>query len=65
MKENPSNKVEQVLEIYNACNVKEWTKNLKQKYFDTAMQHLEDIAVVTLRKKPLIELAHYLIDREH
>ncbi|MBS4043034.1 MAG: polyprenyl synthetase family protein [Chitinophagaceae bacterium] len=65
MKDNPSNKVEEVLKIYTECNVQEWTKNLKQKYFDTALQHLEDIAVVSSRKKPLLELAYYLIDREH
>ena len=65
MTNNPINKVEEVLKIYTECNVQEWTKNLKQKYFDAALKHLEDIAVVSLRKKPLLELAHYLIDREH
>ncbi len=65
MKNNPPNKVEEILKIFTECNVQEWTKNLKQKYFDLALQHLEDIAVVSFRKKPLIELAHYLIDRQH
>ncbi len=65
MTNNPINKVKEVLKIYTECNVQEWTKNLKQKYFDAALKHLEDIAVVSLRKKPLLELAHYLIDREH
>ncbi len=62
---NPTNKVEAILKIYTECNVQEWTKNLKQKYFDAALKHLEDIGVVSLRKKPLLELAHFLIDREH
>ena len=64
IKENPANKVENVLAIYNACNVKDWTQTLKQKYFDAALQHLDDIAVVSKRKSPLVELAHFLIDRE-
>jgi len=37
---------------------------LKQKYMDKAMMHLEDVAVLSSRKKPLEQLAHYLLDRE-
>ncbi len=65
MKENPSNKVEEVLNIFKACNVDAWANSLKDKYLQTALQHLEDIAVVSVRKKPLVELADFLIQRDY
>lgn len=57
-------KVERVLQIFKDCNVMEWVKQLKQKHMATALKHLEDIAVVSARKKPLIELAEFLVKRE-
>ena len=57
-------KIEQVLKIYKSCNVDEWAKELKQKYFSAAMHHLEEIAVLSVRKKPLEELADYLMERD-
>ncbi|MFM9644515.1 hypothetical protein, partial [Streptomyces turgidiscabies] len=51
--ENPENKVAQVLAIFKECNVDEWAIALKEKYFKTALQHLEEIAVVSSRKKYL------------
>ncbi len=57
-------KIERFLEIYDACNIKNWATELKQNYMSLAMDHLEEIAVLSARKKPLEELAHYLIDRE-
>ena len=58
------NKIEQVLKIYKSCNVDEWAKKLKQKYFSIAMHHLEEIAVLSKRKKPLEDLADYLMERD-
>jgi hypothetical protein len=29
-----------------------------------ALEHLDEISVLSVRKKPLQELAHYLLDRE-
>lgn len=58
-------KVEKILQIYNDCNVNEWAKELKMKYLKQALHHLEEIAVLSLRKKPLKELAEYLVEREH
>jgi len=58
-------KVERVLRIFRKCNVDAWASELKEKYLNTALQHLEDIAVVSARKKPLQELADFLIQREH
>ncbi|KAF0241576.1 MAG: geranylgeranyl diphosphate synthase type [Chitinophagaceae bacterium] len=64
MQENPPNKIEQVLAIYKACGVDAWANTLKEQYLNTALKHLDDIAVLSARKKPLIELADYLIQRE-
>jgi geranylgeranyl diphosphate synthase type II len=65
MQDNPANKVEKVLAVFKACNVDAWAKSLKEKYLQTALQHLEDIAVVSSRKKPLMELAEFLIQRDY
>jgi geranylgeranyl diphosphate synthase type II len=61
---NPADKVERVLNIFRNCKVDEWAKELKNNYYKTAMQHLEDTAVVSVRKKTLVELAAYLMERE-
>src|SRR4051812_31066957 len=61
MQSNNTDKVEKVLTIYRACNVDSWAKDLKEKYVAKALQHLEDIAVVSVRKKSLRELTDYLI----
>jgi geranylgeranyl diphosphate synthase, type II len=62
---NDDDKVQKVLKIFKDCNVDAWANELKDKYFDTAMQHLDAIAVVSSRKKPLIELSGFLIQREY
>jgi geranylgeranyl diphosphate synthase type II len=53
-----------MLDIYKTCNVDVWAKELKQNYFSIAMEHLEEIAVISARKKPLEELARYLMERD-
>jgi len=65
MDTNPPDKVERVLEIFKVCNVDQWAKELKQRYFETACKHLEDIAVLSARKTPLKELAEFLIQRDY
>ena len=62
---NASDKIEKVTQIFKDCKVDQWAKELKDKYLQTALQHLEDTAVVAARKKPLLELASYLIQREN
>jgi geranylgeranyl diphosphate synthase, type II len=64
MQVNPADKVEKVLQIFKECKVDEWAKELKQKFYQTAMYHLEETAVTAVRKKPLQELAAYLMERE-
>jgi geranylgeranyl diphosphate synthase type II len=65
LKSNEDNKVAAVLDIYRSCHVGEWAKELKDKYLAEAMQHLEDIAVLSKRKEPLKQLAHFLIGRDY
>jgi len=56
-------KVEKVLSIFKSCGVDAWAQDCKAKYLQEAFEHLEAIAVVSDRKKPLIELANYLMNR--
>lgn len=65
MRENPADKVEKVLAIFRDCQVDTWARALQQQYLDKAMQSLDSIAVVSARKKPLAELAAYLVQREY
>jgi len=62
---NQNNKIERVLKIFRDCKVDEWALELKNRYLDEALHHLEDIAVLSKRKQPLKELAYFLIQREH
>jgi geranylgeranyl diphosphate synthase type II len=64
LKINDESKIEPILNIYKSCHVNEWAKELKEKYLAIAMNHLEEVAVISVRKKPLIALANYLMDRE-
>jgi geranylgeranyl diphosphate synthase type II len=65
MQSNSDEKVARVLNVFRDCDVDEWAKALKQKYVETAYRHLEDIAVVSVRKKPLMQLAEFLVQREY
>lgn len=65
MEQNPPDKVQQVLSIFKDCNVDEWAKQLKEKYLQTALKHLDSIAVMSVRKKPLEELAAFLVQRDY
>lgn len=62
---NPPDKVERMLQVYREIGVDRWAFELKDKYFTTAMQHLEDIAVVSSRKEPLKRLAEFLVKRDY
>jgi geranylgeranyl diphosphate synthase type II len=61
---NDSNKVAKVLVIYEECKVGEWADALKEKYFNLAVKHLEETAVMESRKIELKNLAQYLLQRE-
>lgn len=62
---NSAHKVDKVLTIFKETGIDEWAKELKEKYVAAAYQHLEDIAVVSVRKKPLKELAQFLVQRDY
>ncbi|MBS1920573.1 MAG: polyprenyl synthetase family protein [Bacteroidetes bacterium] len=64
LKTNPANKVEKVLQVFRDCKVDVWALQLKNKFLEEALTDLEDIAVISKRKEPLTELAHFLISRE-
>ncbi|MET0393995.1 MAG: polyprenyl synthetase family protein, partial [Chitinophagaceae bacterium] len=57
MEENPADKIGRVLQIFRDCGVDEWSLQLKNKFLDEALGHLDDIAVLSKRKAPLQELA--------
>ncbi|HEY6976666.1 MAG TPA: polyprenyl synthetase family protein [Chitinophagaceae bacterium] len=65
MQDSQPDKVQRVLKIFKACEIDNWARDLKQQYMDKAMHHLEETAVVSSRKKPLMELANFLVQREH
>ena len=62
---NAPGKIEKVLQLYRDCKVDEWAVQLKNKYLDEALAHLEDIAVLAKRKYPLQELAQFLVKRDY
>ena len=63
--DNPENKVDKMLAIFKACNIDAWANELKNMYLQTAFKHLDDIAVTSVRKKPLMQLAAFLIQRDY
>ena len=65
MLDNPADKVERVLQIFKNASVDSWANELKEKYLQTALHHLEEIAVLSKRKEPLKELALFLIQRTY
>ncbi len=64
MSGDDKDKIGKVISIFKASKSDDWARSLKEKYLQTALQHLEETAVLSVRKKPLMELAEYLISRE-
>jgi geranylgeranyl diphosphate synthase type II len=65
MQSDVPDKVSRVLTIFQDAGVDTWANSLKDQYLSSAFQHLEDIAVLSARKQPLMELARFLIRRDH
>ncbi|MES1222313.1 MAG: polyprenyl synthetase family protein [Bacteroidota bacterium] len=65
MKSDGPDKVKKVISIFHDSKVDQWALQLKNKYLDEALNHLEDIAVLSRRKIPLVALAHFLVQREY
>ncbi len=62
---NSPDKIHTTLEIFRECGVDKWAFDLKEKYLNEAFRHLDEIAVLSSRKKPLQDLARYLVQREY
>lgn len=62
---NAETKVDEVLTIFRDCKVDAWAEQLKEKYLNESLKHLDDVAVLSKRKEPLKELASFLIQRQH
>ena len=60
MANNSGNKVDEVLQVFRDCKVDAWAIQLKDRYLDEALIHLEDVAVLSRRKQPLMELRNFL-----
>ncbi|HEX8314614.1 MAG TPA: polyprenyl synthetase family protein [Flavisolibacter sp.] len=58
-------KVDEVLNIFRDSRVDAWAEELKEKYLNESLKHLDDIAVLSKRKESLRELASFLIQRQH
>lgn len=65
MQESPSDKVERVLTLFREGGVDKWAFDLKEQYINSAFEHLDNIAVLSGRKQPLRDLAHFLVQRDY
>ncbi len=65
LKTDDDTKVDEVLKIYRDCKIDEWAIELKETFLNDALQHFDDMAVVSTRKEPLKHLAQLLVRREH
>jgi len=63
--EDAATKVAGMLQLFKACGVDAWARELKEKYMQASYLHLEDIAVLARRKEPLQQLAAFLVQREY
>ena len=62
---NPENKIAQVTQIFEAVNVKEYTRQLIEAYKDLAISHLMACKVDENIKQQLIEYITQMIFRDH
>jgi geranylgeranyl diphosphate synthase, type II len=65
MHSNKESKVQEMLAIFKKSKIDKWAMELKEEYINAAYQHLDDIAVLSVRKKPLIEMAQFLVRRDY
>jgi geranylgeranyl diphosphate synthase type II len=65
MKKDGSEKLARMLTIFRDCGVDREANVLKEEYLAKALSHLESIAVLSVRKEPLKQLASFLIGRDY
>src|ERR1044072_8386061 len=61
---SPDDKVDQMMQLFHDCKVDTWAEKEKDRFQQQAFDNLEDIAVISTRKKPLRELADFLLSRQ-
>lgn len=57
-------KVDQVIEIFNKLNINEFAQKESKSYYDKAMGFLDQINIPDPKKSKVIELTHYLFQRD-
>jgi len=60
-----SDKVEQTIALFEKYKVKELTQKEVEKFQTLALEHLDKVNLPMDKKKPLLDLATYLLNREH
>lgn len=65
MNTNEPDKVQRMLQLYNECKIGEWAREQKDLFLEQALSHIDDMAVVSKRKKPLKDLAQLLVKRDY
>ncbi len=58
-------KVKTIQQLFRDLKVDAWANELKQTYFDKAIQNLDEVAVVSVNKSELKELAQNLLNRDN
>jgi geranylgeranyl diphosphate synthase type II len=58
-------KVQEVLAIFKSYKIDDWAQDLKNTYLQKAFDLLEEVMVLSVRKKPLLELAEFLVKRNN
>lgn len=58
-------KIDEVTNIFNSVGIQEYAIQLMEAYHHLGMSHLESIDVAPERKKALIEIAEFLLNRKH
>lgn len=58
-------KVQEVLAIFKYYKIDDWAQDLKNTYLQKAFDLLEEVMVLSVRKKPLLELAEFLVKRNN
>ncbi len=59
-----ADKIPAVLQLYRDCKVGEWALKEKDRLQHLALQHLESMSVPAVNKRPLLELAALLLNRQ-
>lgn len=65
LKYDHPDKVKKMLDIYRDCQVDVWAKEEKKRFVVKAREGLENVAVLSSRKKEMKELIEILLDREN